>query len=304
MTHRFTIVGLGEALIDILPDAQHTGGAPLNVAVHAHQLGKHQTGQGLLVTRVGQDPLGQQIIDHLTSRQMDTTYIQSDPDLSTGRVYVNINSQGQPEYDILENVAWDVIQYDSSLDELARRCDAVCFGTLAQRHPQSRQSIYRFLAEARHAVKLLDVNLRGQYYDAAILRRSCEQATVVKLNQEELPVVCRELGMDAQADEQAACRSLLHAFDLKMIVLTRGKLGTLLIMPQNSYEGQPVSYPAAEQADSVGAGDACTAAILVGLALRQTPEKLVNLANHAGAFVASQPGATPVFPKEILDLLG
>lgn len=304
MHHRFTIVGLGEALFDILPDAQHAGGAPLNVAVHANQLARQHGGRGVVVTRVGQDALGQQLTGEVASRQMDTTYIQTDPDLPTGRVYVQLDAQAQPSYDIIQNVAWDVMQYDPDVEELARRCDAVCFGTLAQRHPQSRQMIYRFLAEARGAVRLFDVNLRGRFYEASIIRRSCEQATIMKLNQDELPVVRRELGLEEVADEEAAARELLKLFELKMVILTRGAKGTMLITPDTCHSGEPVSYPAAAGADSVGAGDACSAAILVGLAMRQSPEKLVQLANHAGAFVASQPGATPEFPAQILKLLG
>lgn len=304
MPNRFTIVGIGEALFDILPDAQHAGGAPFNVAVHAHQLAKKHGGRGVIVSRVGQDPLGQEIIAQLKDRQMETSYIQTDPDLGTGRVYVQLDDHGQPTYDIIQNVAWDVIQFDPDLEELARRCDAICFGTLAQRHPQSRQTIYRFLAEARSAVKLLDVNLRGNFYEPATLRRSCEQATIIKLNEAELPVVRSLLGMDEQKDEQTAARQLLEAFELNMVVLTRGDKGTMLVTPQGVHEGETASYEAAENADSVGAGDACSAALLVGLAMRKAPEKLVTLANHAGAFVASKPGATPEFPEDILNLLG
>jgi fructokinase len=303
MSSRFTIVGLGEALFDVLPDAQHLGGAPLNAAIHAHQLAQKRSGRGVAVSRVGQDALASQVIDALKQRGMDASYVQSDPDYDTGKVYVDLDDQGQPSYDIVSNVAWDVLQFDPDLEDLAKRCEAVTFGTLAQRHPQSRTTIHRFLATATRAIRLFDVNLRQDFFDESILRRSCENANVLKLNQAELPVVLQTLGMDSQADEQEQIQSLFRRFQFRMIALTRGSQGTVLYTPHERVEGPPVSYPSDPQADAIGAGDACTAGLLVGLVLRLPPSRLVNLANHMGAFVASRPGATPELPAEILELL-
>lgn len=298
MSHRFTIVGLGEALFDILPDGDHLGGAPLNVAVHAHQMGQKKAGRGVVVSRVGQDDLGREVAQELTQRGMDTSWLQTDPDYDTGKVYVTLDDHGQPSYDIVSNAAWDVIQFDPDTEDLARHCDAVAFGTLAQRHPQSRNSILRFLAAAARAIRLFDVNLRQSYYDASILRRSCELATVVKLNRDELPVVCRELGLgDGSQEEDHLVETLLKAFKLKMVALTRGSQGTALYTPSGKVEGEPVSYPAQAGADAVGAGDACTAALLVGMVMRLPPEQLVSAANRAGAYVASVRGATPALPE-------
>jgi fructokinase len=303
MNSRFTIVGLGEALVDILPGSQHVGGATLNVALCAQQLAAPSQGRGVLVSRLGQDALGHTILEHLKSHQVDTSYLQHDPDLATGTVYVQFDAQGQPAYDIVENVAWDVIQFDPELADLARRCTGVCFGSLAQRHPQSRSTIDRFIAAASRAVRLFDVNLRGQFYDSALLRKSCEQASAVKLNEEELPIVCGLLGLDLpENDEAAAAGLLLQQYDLKLVVITHGSKGTTLYDAQGAYPGKAVSYPPAPSADPVGAGDACAAAILTGLALRFDMARLADLANHVGAFVASQPGATPPLPEKILNM--
>jgi fructokinase len=215
---------------------------------------------------------------------------------------VEFDDKGNPSYQIAGNAAWDWLQWDPELEDLARRCDAVCFGSLAQREGQSRNLIYRFLDEARRAFKLFDVNLRKPHdQDQHVLRRSCERADAVKLNDQELPLVARMLGLEGQKpDEQAM--SLLQRFKLKRVILTRGAQGTVMFTSSGRYEGEPVSYPAAANADAVGAGDACSAGILVGSVLRLPLEKVLALANHAGAFVASQPGATPTLPETVLNL--
>lgn len=306
MTSRFSIVGLGEALFDLFPDRQLLGGAPLNMAVHAHQLAQGRGGQGVVVSRVGQDELGRQLAEQLAKRGMSTAYLQSDPDKDTGKVYVGFDSAGQPQFDIVADVAWDWLHLDPDAEDLAQQCEAVCFGTLAQRNGQSRNTIYRFLAAARRAVRLFDVNLRQNYFDRQILHRSCEFATAVKLNESELPITVRLLGLGAAgasgtADAQAT--ALLKRYNLKLVALTRGRRGTVLYTPDQRIEGQPVSYPAAPDADPVGAGDACSAAILVGQVLRFPLERVAALANHAGAFVASQAGATPPMPEGILSMV-
>lgn len=316
----FTIVGIGEALFDSLPTGDVLGGAPLNVAVHAHQLAQHSPngspGRGVLVSRVGQDELGMAVINELQQRGLTTDYIQTDPDRPTGRVYVDLDAHGQATYDIVRHVAWDVLQYDPELEDLAQSCQAVCFGTLAQRDAQSRNTIYRFLDACPRAFRLFDVNLRGaeadRFYDARILRRSCEHASAIKLNEHELPLVVSMLGLrppgasatdTGDTNAEALAAALLKAFRLEMIVLTRGARGTCLYTTAGCLVGAPVSYPAAEGADSVGAGDACAAGVLVGRVLRLPPPRIVELANHLGAFVASQPGATPELPEAIFNLL-
>jgi len=303
MTPRLTIVGIGEALFDVFGGQYRLGGAPLNVAYHAHQLGKAVEGRGVLVSRVGQDDLGQQIFDRLREAGMDTGYLQTDPDRATGRVFVRLDDRGRPDYDIVPDAAWDMLWFDPEDEDLAMTCDGVCFGSLAQRDAQARNAIYRFLGATRHGTRLFDANLRQKFYDQRILRRSCELANIVKLNTDELPVLARELSLDDDEDTDATADRLRRRYELKMVVLTRGEAGTRLYLPDQAVDGEPAQYEPAEDADPVGAGDACAAAILVGLALRLPPQQIADLANHCGAFVASQPGATPTLPQNILDML-
>ena len=308
MAEQFTIVGIGEALFDIYPDDRKLGGAPLNLAVHAHQLGQVCGGRGIVVSRIGQDELGSLLLDDLRQRGMSTDYIETDPDRPTGRVYVDFDEQGRAQFDIVRDAAWDVLQFDPDLEVLARHCDAVCFSSIAQRDAQSRNSLYRFLDTCDRNVRMFDVNLRPNLYDQRIVRRSCEIATIVKLSEMELPIIVDLLGLDGPATGQtdaadSQAEAMLKRWGLDMVVLTRGERGTRLFTPRGRFDGEPASYPPTEGADSVGAGDACAAGILVGRVLRLPPAGIATLANHLAAHVASQPGATPALPDPILDMV-
>lgn len=289
------IVGLGEALFDLFGDQARLGGAPLNVAVHAQQLGN----RGLVVSRIGQDDYGNDLIAELQGRGMSVDYIQHDPDLPTGRVIVRVSDSGEPDYDIVGDVAWDVLQYDPDLEDLARAADAICFGTLAQRNGQSRNTIYRMLEAARHAIRLLDVNLRQQYYDRRILTRSLELATAVKLNTGELRTLDQMFTLGASFDEAAA--ALRKKFDLQWVALTRGHEGTSVYTADQHHAAEPVIVDSS-RGDAVGAGDATAAALLHGASHRWPWQKTLTLANRLGAFVASQPGACPPLLDELTRL--
>ena len=306
MSSTFTILGLGEALFDIFPDRSVLGGAPLNCALCAHQLGQVHGGRTAVVSRLGQDELAQRAIGELAQHGMDTRYLQSDPDYPTGKVYVTVDEQGEPGYEIVEGAAWDWMQWDTDLDELALHCEALCFSGLCQRNNQSRSTVQRFVAQAKQAIRMFDLTLRQHYYDQRMLKRSCELATVVKLNIEELDILAGEVSLGGQSVNERAA-DLIKRYDLTHVVVTQGKAGTIIFTPSNCYAGDPgnpVHYPPQENADSVGAGDACSAAILVGLVLRLPVATIVELANHAGAYVASVAGATPTLPDEILDRFG
>lgn len=299
MQPRRTIVGIGEALFDIFDDEQRLGGAPLNAAVHAHQLGSN----GMVVSRVGQDDLGMRIAQELERRGMSTAHLQSDPDRPTGTVIVHLSGEGEPEYDILPHVAWDVINFDYDVEDLARRCHAVCFGTLAQRDGQSRNTIYRFLDSSRRAVKLFDVNLRQNYYDRRILTRSLESATAVKLNKSELRTLDEMFHLGGSFD--AAAQSLLEKYrNVQWLALTRGPEGTVVYTPDGqTHETAPAPVDTSQPgADTVGAGDATTAALLHGYLRRWPWERTLELANELGAYVASQPGACPPLNDRIKEL--
>jgi len=300
----FSIVGLGEALFDVFGTTQRLGGAPLNVAVHAHALAAPHRGRGLCVSRIGQDDLGNRLVAALADRNVSVEYLQTDPDRPTGRVFVTTDDAGSPSYDIPPNQAWDVLQPDPDLDDLAPDTAALTFGSLAQRDPQTRATLHRFIEQARHAVRMFDVNLRLDFYNRSILDWSCQHATIVKLNDEELDTVCKTLRLDvpddAAPDDQA--RALIDEYKLDMVVFTRGKQGTRFYTSDDTIDGQPAEYDRQDNADSVGAGDSVSAAILTGLCLRLPLQRIADAANQVGAYVAAQPGGQPQLPDDIVAL--
>ncbi|MCC5830535.1 MAG: carbohydrate kinase [Phycisphaeraceae bacterium] len=292
-----TIVGLGEALFDVFPDREVLGGAPLNVAVQAHQLGA----QGVVVSRVGQDQRGDQLVAELTRRGMTDTYIQRDPDRATGVVYITPEPDGGHQFEIAANAAWDWIQFDPDLEHLATRADAVAFGTLGQRQSESRGTIGRFVSMARRAIRLFDINLRQDFYDARLIRRCAELATIIKLNRDELATLADLIGLSGD-DEQALCRDAIRKLEVRMLALTRGPEGTVLFDDKGRCdEAEVESFPPASDADAVGAGDACSAGLLIGLLRRWPGQRIVRLANRMGGYVASQPGACPELPKDLVE---
>lgn len=312
MPNKLTIVGLGEALFDLFPNRQILGGAPLNVAYHAHQIASRHArgiGKGIACSRIGADALGKQLLAQVAALGMPTDSLQIDPVRPTGTVHVTLDSQGKPSYEIVKNVAWDALEFDASLQSLATSCSAVCFGSLVQRSAVSRAAVHQFLKAAPDAIRMFDVNLRQNYFDQSVLHASFEASNAVKLNDEELPVVASLLGVSGQTGEgdalaDARVRALMKRYpNLRAFALTRGARGTLLFTGTQRIDGAPVSYPIAPNADSVGAGDACSAGLLLAMLLRWPPERTVALANHLGAFVASQPGATPTLPEAVLKLV-
>jgi len=295
---RLTLVSIGEALYDVFPDHRQLGGAPLNLALGLDQLIRPHGGKTLLVARVGQDDAGRELIDELTRRGLSVEYVQTDPDKPTGQVLVSFDDAGQPRYEVVRDAAWDVMQFDPDLEDLARHCDAVAFGTLAQRDAQSRNTIFRFLDAARRAVKLVDVNLRADYFDRRLLERTFEHVTIVKLNHEELPRVADELGI-VSGGLDAAAQKLRERFGLEMVVLTRGAEGVRLYHDGGTTDGAPAEADTS-QGDAVGAGDACMAGLMAARVLRRSRQQIADLANRCGAFAVSRRGGNPVFPEELI----
>lgn len=302
MDGELTIVGLGEALWDMLPGGKVLGGAPLNVACHVHALLEDRGGAAVVASRVGTDALGDAVIDELVRRGLETDYVQRDALHSTSTVTIALKA-GQPTYTFTPDIAWDHLEFTPAWAELAERCDAVCFGTLAQRSPRSRETIWQFLSAAPQAVRLFDINLRQGFYDQEALLEGCRLATLVKLNDQELAVLADLLALPAGSDREQLER-IRARFGLEAVIYTRGVRGTLLILADGVVDPRPVKYPAGPAADAVGAGDACSAGILTGWLLRLPPERTAELANHLGAFVASQPGATPDLPRELIARAG
>jgi fructokinase len=295
MAHqKFVVVGLGELLWDVFPSGKQLGGAPSNFAYVTNLLGD----TGIPASRVGNDALGKEARKQLGELGISTEFVQIDSAHPTGTVKVEVDPRGQPRFEIIENVAWDFLEWTDNWQQLAARTDAVCFGSLAQRSPQGRRTIRQFLDALRpDAVRIFDVNLRQNFYDAHILTESMRQAGILKLNHEELPVIKRLAALDHGDDEERSdlkwAEVLLQKFALRMICVTRGADGSVLITSEERHEHPGFKV---KIADTVGAGDAFTAAMLHEV-LRGAPLAQINdTANRVGAWVASQHGGMPAAP--------
>ena len=289
MKSRPVVVGLGEVLWDVYPDAARFGGAPANFACHAASL----DAESWLASSVGVDDPGDRALDTLRQHGVESACVARDAKRQTGRVDVTLDAQGRASYEFADNTAWDHIAWSDALDSLARRCDAVCFGTLAQRSSQSRDTVQRFVKTTPStALRMFDVNLRKQFYDAAVIDQSLRLATALKLNEEELPIVARLCGVN-ESDPRDAMRALMNMYSLRLVGLTRGPDGATLIAG-----GEESTSPALTTTvvDTVGAGDAFTAAVVVDF-LAGVPLADVNAhANAVAAYVCCQPGAVAVLP--------
>jgi fructokinase len=288
MRHSFKIVGIGEILWDVLPGGKRLGGAPANFAYAANALGD----RGIILSRVGDDAPGREILSELRSKNLSTEQIQIDAENPTGRVEVELEN-GQPRYRIAENSAWDHMEFSERWREIALEADAICFGSLAQRSAASARTI-REIVNPVKTWRIFDVNLRQIFYSPQIINKSLNTATVVKLNAEELPLIAEMLEIKKMNQIKIA-RDLLKKFQLKLVCVTRGAGGSVLVWKNGVAEHAGCR---AEIADAIGAGDAFTAALAHGLVRSWRMEKINEYANRIGAYVASQTGATPVFPEE------
>ena len=292
-----TIVGLGEAVFDVFPDKEVLGGTSLNVAVQAHQLLSPMDGRGVLLSRIGSDALGERLQTEFRARDLPLEYIQIDESHPTGQVLVRFEGDA-PRFEIVVDTAWDLLQFTDYERELARACNAVSFGSMSQRHPTARAATQAFLAEATDALKIFDVNLRMDLFTADILDEGCRVANLMKLNDEELPTVAELLEID-EGDAQSRTEAIRKKHDLDAVIFTRGEQGTAAATREGWLEGAPASFPAAPNSDTVGAGDACTAALLAARLLGRDWQVALNLANRHAAYVASRPSATPALPPEV-----
>ena len=286
------IVGLGEALWDCLPEGRKLGGAPANFAYHTGQFGY----DSLAISAVGNDVLGKETLDEFGKKGVK--YLMPEVDYQTGTVQVELDSEGIPTYDIKEGVAWDNIPFTSEVEEAAKNCRAVCFGSLAQRSSVSRQTIQKFLeATPKDCLKIFDINLRQNFYTKEIITNSLHHANILKINDEELVLIGRLFGYPG-LDIENKCWLLLGKYNLDMLVLTCGVNGSYVFAPNlKSFQ----ETPSVEVADTVGAGDsftgAFTSAILAGMPLPDAHKLAVDVS----AYVCTQNGAMPKLPKELLD---
>jgi fructokinase len=297
MAGPFTIVGLGEAVFDVFPDKEVLGGTSLNVAVQAHQLLSPMNGRGVLLSRIGNDDLGRRLQEEFQKRNLPLDYVQMDNDHPTGQVLVSFEGDA-PRFEIVVDTAWDLLQFTEHEAALARQCHAVSFGSMSQRHLVAHKSTQAFLAEAKEALKIFDVNLRMDLFTAEILDEGCRVANLMKLNDEELPTVAELLEIH-EGDARRRTEAIREKYDLDAVIFTRGKQGTAAATREGWLEGVPANFPAAPNSDTVGAGDACTATLLTARLLNRDWQAALDLANRHAAYVASQPSATPKLPVEV-----
>ncbi|MBZ5552728.1 MAG: carbohydrate kinase [Acidobacteriia bacterium] len=284
------LVGLGEILWDLLPSGMQLGGAPANFAFHARALGA----DAVVASSVGADEPGRGILDHLDSLGLNHDYIITDPVHPTGAVWVNIDRNGNPAYVIHEHVAWDFLPLTRQWLGLAGRADAICFGSLAQRSEVSRTTIRALLEKTSpNALRIFDVNLRAPFFTREVIETSLQLATVLKVSRDELPVVARLLSMSEHGP--ILLNTIMQRYNLRLIALTRGGEGSVLYSG-----GRSSDHPGyrVEVIDSVGAGDAFTAALALGMLKGYDLDRINDSANRVASFVCSQAGATPALPEE------
>ncbi len=289
MNNKKVIIGIGEVLWDLLPDGKVLGGAPINFAYHASQLGA----VGVAVSAVGNDPLGQEILE--TANQKGITNCIETNAYPTGTVGVTLNN-GKPDYTIYENVAWDHIELLPKAASLIQKADAICFGTLAQRSPVSHQTILSALEMApKESLKIYDINLRQHFYSKELIHESLKHANIFKINDEEIELLSKMFLL--KGSETEVCMQLMDDYSLNYLALTKGEEGSYLFGP-DEISFQPT--PKVVVADTVGAGDSFTAAMVVGILNHWPLHQIHQNAVELSAFVCTRKGATPVLTEEFL----
>lgn len=282
-----TIVGIGEILWDIFPDRKALGGAPANFAYHCKNLGH----EAYAVSAIGRDTLGQEIKQELEYKGLPS--ILQEVDYPTGRVLVTLGATGSGNYEIQEQVAWDHIAFTRELEELAKRTNAVCFGSLAQRSEETANTIHRFLeVMPQGSIKIFDINLRLSYYSEALIRDSLQHATILKLNDEEVSTISQVLHLEGSIE--AICHQVLEQFNLDSVILTRGAYGC------NIYSSQGSTYHPSREitvVDTVGAGDSFTAGYISALLAGRERPDAIRFATELAAYVCTQRGAMPTIPE-------
>ena len=284
------IVGLGEALWDVLPEGKKLGGAPANFAYHAAQFGLDT----IAISALGEDKLAEETIDALKEHNLN--YLMPRVPYPTGTVQVTLTGDGIPTYDIKENVAWDNIPLTDEMLEVAKNARAVCFGSLAQRNVVSRENIHKFLdATPDDCVKIFDINLRQQFYTKEVIKESLKRCNILKINDEELVLIGRMFGYPG-LDIENKCWLILGKYNLDMLVLTCGTNGSYVFTPgQMSFQ----ETPKVEVADTVGAGDSFTGSFVGSILNGKPVPEAHKTAVQVSAFVCTQNGAMPEVPDRL-----
>jgi len=288
------VAGIGELLWDVLPSGKQLGGAPGNFAFHAMQAGC----KSHVISAIGKDELGSELKHVISDLDISNKYVQEN-EFPTSTVTVALDKKGNPGFTIHENVAWDHIRWNKDLEELAKRLDAICFGSLAQRSPESEQSIKTFIKATRSdCLRVFDINLRQNFFNKETIINSLNFSDILKLNEDELPVVAGYMGLKGTSEMQLD--QILSHFSLKYIVYTMGAGGSII---KDANETSYTVVPQIQVEDTVGAGDAFTAilvtGILMGISLRETHKKATEFA----AWVCTQKGATPALKHDIFKFI-
>ncbi len=290
MENKPIVAGIGELLWDLLPTGKQVGGAPCNFAFHAMQAGC----ESIVISAVGNDKQGEELLSALEILNINCEYVQHNS-FATGTVTVTLNEKGQPKYVIHENVAWDNTVFNTQIKSALKDLDAVCFGSLGQRNPVSASTIQQLLKAVKpNCLKVFDINLRQHFYSSDIILQSLEIADILKLNDEELPVLATFFGITGDVKNQLI--QIITRFNLKYIVYTLGEKGSI-IMGEDEYSF--LESPKVEVADTVGAGDSFTAVIVAGLLKGVSLHEIHERASRTAAYVCTQKGATPKIPYEL-----
>ncbi len=286
------IIGLGEVLYDVLPQGAKLGGAPANFAFHASQFGY----EAMAVSAVGNDILGDHALK--TFDENGLKYIIPRVPYPTGTVNVTLNESGVPTYTFTPDVAWDHIPFTPEMEAVAREARAVCFGSLAQRSPVSRETINKFLEMTpEDCLKIFDVNLRGNFYNKEVLQQGVRHADILKINDEELIVIGRMFDYPG-LDMEEKCRIIMHRYNLKMVVLTCGTNGSYVFARDGFTSFKPT--PKVEVADTVGAGDSFTGAFTASILSGKSIGEAHEIAVKVSAYVCTKKGAMPKLPDKLI----
>ncbi|MEM8874419.1 MAG: carbohydrate kinase [Planctomycetota bacterium] len=286
------VIGLGEVLWDDLPGGRRLGGAPANVAYHARLRGA----DGQLISAVGDDDLGREARTKIARNGVSMDGLSVLETHPTGIVDVTLDGGGSATYDIREGVAWDHIPATPAALDLARHTRAICFGTLAQRHDVSRDTIHAlFDAAGPDCLRVYDINLRAPHFTAEIIRTSIQRCDVLKLNNDEISDAADACGLES--DEAVFARELLSR-GLRMVVVTRGGDGSALYTADDTSELDPEPV---DVVDTVGAGDSFTAAVIMGLLNSEDLRTIHRKAAAVASYVCTQNGATPEVPEDVLN---
>ena len=287
MKDKQNIIGIGELLWDVLPEGKKLGGAPCNFVYHAQKQGA----LGLALSAIGNDANGKEILELLKAKNISTELIQVN-EKPTSTVDIALNAEGVPEYTIHQDVAWDFMVLNDEILKAVSEADIICFGSLAQRNSTSRETIEKILNHSKPETLIVyDINLRQYFYSKEIIERSLQLCNVLKLNEDELPVVCDLLGVKAEGEEEQIL-DLIKAYNLKLAAYTKGSEGSLLMTPsEKSY----LPTPKVNVKDTVGAGDSFTAAMIMGFAKGNRLKEIHQESVEISAFVCTQDGAMPEY---------